>query len=62
MAHECEICGQQCYCDIDDCGGLPQPDDCPHLARHGIDPGFDAETLGDLDDDPGMGEGFEDGE
>lgn len=31
MAHECERCGQQCYCDMDDCGGLPQPSSCPHL-------------------------------
>lgn len=31
MAHECAWCGQQCYCDCDDTGGLPQPDDCPHL-------------------------------
>ena len=35
MAHSCEICGQQCYCDMDDCGGLPQPEDCPHFT-----PGF----------------------
>ena len=31
MAHECEFCGQYCYCDGDDTGGLPQPVDCPHL-------------------------------
>lgn len=31
MAHECEQCGQECYCDMDDCGGLPQPSSCPHL-------------------------------
>jgi hypothetical protein len=31
MAHECEYCGQVCYCDFDDTGGLSQPDDCPHL-------------------------------
>jgi hypothetical protein len=31
MAHECIFCGQECYCDCDDTGGLPQPDDCPHL-------------------------------
>lgn len=34
MAHECEECGQQCYCDMDDCGGLEQPNDCPHFAMH----------------------------
>lgn len=31
MAHECEYCGQQCYCDCDDCGGFPQPSNCRHL-------------------------------
>ena len=31
MAHECPYCGQECYCDCDDTGGLPQPADCPHL-------------------------------
>ena len=31
MAHECEQCGQQCYCDQDDMGGLPQPNSCRHL-------------------------------
>ena len=34
MSHECEVCGQECYCDIDDCGGMEQPDDCPHFERH----------------------------
>jgi hypothetical protein len=42
MSHECEDCGQECYCDMDDCGGLPQPNDCPHLRRHG-QRDFDAE-------------------
>lgn len=31
MSHECDSCGQECYCDGDDTGGLPQPTDCPHL-------------------------------
>jgi hypothetical protein len=31
MAHECPYCGQQCYCDCDDTGGLAVPSDCPHL-------------------------------
>jgi len=35
MAHECELCGQECYCDCDDCGGLPQPDDCLHFTQSG---------------------------
>lgn len=34
MAHECEECGLWCYCDMDDIGGMPQPNDCPHLIRH----------------------------
>lgn len=34
MAHECEECGQQCYCDCDDMGGLPQPSDCQCLRSH----------------------------
>jgi hypothetical protein len=35
MAHECEDCGMECYCDMDDCGGLEQPNDCPHFTRKG---------------------------
>jgi hypothetical protein len=31
MAHTCEYCGMECYCDQDDTGGLPQPNGCPHL-------------------------------
>jgi len=31
MSHECPYCGQECYCDIDDTGGMPVPSDCPHL-------------------------------
>jgi hypothetical protein len=34
MSLECEICGQECYCDQDDCGGMPQPDDCRHFKHH----------------------------
>jgi len=34
MAHECEVCGQECYCDMDDMGGMDQPDDCPHFLKH----------------------------
>jgi len=46
MAHECEICGQECYCDMDDTGGMPQPGDCIHYAHH-------KETGGDGEyDDP----------
>lgn len=29
MAHECPECAQQCYCDGDDTGGLPD-DECVH--------------------------------
>jgi len=32
--HECEVCGQECYCDMDDMGGMDQPDDCPHFLKH----------------------------
>ena len=35
MAHDCEYCGQACYCDCDDMGGLPQPTNCRHLTRFG---------------------------
>jgi hypothetical protein len=28
MAHECPECGQECYCDLDDMGGMPVPYDC----------------------------------
>lgn len=34
MAHECEICGQECYCDMDDIGGCEQPISCVHFAHH----------------------------
>ena len=34
MCHECELCGQMCYCDIDDVE-RPQPDDCVHLTIAG---------------------------
>lgn len=34
MAHECEDCGEECYCDCDDTGGLHQPKNCPHFAMH----------------------------
>ena len=34
MAHECEECGEECYCDQDDTGGLYQPANCPHFAMH----------------------------
>ncbi len=37
MAHECEICGQECYCDMEDHGDQPQPDDCVHILS-GCDP------------------------
>lgn len=32
MAHECPDCGQQCYCDMDDTGGMPVPDE--HILDH----------------------------
>ena len=47
MAHECEICGQECYCDMDDCGGFDQPDDCVHFLHH-------KETGGDGEYDIGL--------
>ena len=34
MSHECMFCGQECYCDCDDTGGLEQPNNCPHLNGH----------------------------
>ena len=34
MSHECDECGQECYCDGEDTGGMPQPLDCPHIFRH----------------------------
>ena len=30
MSHECQFCGQQCYCDLDDIDMGGMPDDCPH--------------------------------
>jgi hypothetical protein len=44
MAHECELCGQQCYCDGED-HGQPQPHDCTHL---------DGACEDEMDDDPGF--------
>lgn len=35
MAHTCEECGMECYCDMDDCGGLEQPSDCRHFIEKG---------------------------
>ena len=32
MSHECELCGQWCFCDQED-HGQPQPDDCEHFTR-----------------------------
>lgn len=29
--HTCPFCGYECDCDLDDCGGLPVPADCPHV-------------------------------
>jgi hypothetical protein len=46
MAHECQDCGQECYCDMDDCGGLPMPSDCPHIFCVSDDDDFD-EDFGD---------------
>lgn len=34
MAHECALCGMQCYCDGED-HGQPQPEDCIHFADGG---------------------------
>ena len=34
--HECEECGQACYCDQDDCFHDRQPRGCDHL-RYGSD-------------------------
>lgn len=30
--HECDTCGQACYCDGED-HNQPQPDDCEHLVN-----------------------------
>lgn len=54
MAHECEICWQECYCDQDDCGGMPQPDDCYHFRKHretGGDGEYDEPDEYDLTDE-----------
>lgn len=32
MAHECFLCGEYCYCDLDDID-MPQPADCPHVCE-----------------------------
>jgi len=29
--HTCPFCGEECDCDMDGTGGLPMPDDCPHV-------------------------------
>lgn len=34
MAHTCEECGMECYCDGDDMGGQPQPASCRCLKKH----------------------------
>lgn len=47
MSHECEICGQECYCDMDDCGGMEQPPDCRHFLRHGFEDEIDHDELGE---------------
>lgn len=49
MSHTCEICGQECYCDMDDCGGFPQPANCEHF-RHHKESGGDGEYDIGLDD------------
>ena len=49
MAHTCEICGQMCYCDMDDCGGFEQPDNCIHFKHH-KESGGDGEYDIGLDD------------
>ena len=49
MARECDFCGQWCYCDMDDIGGLPQPDDCPHLNGH-CDSAEDDDELDELEE------------
>lgn len=33
MSHECQFCGQECYCDGEDVGGMPQPSNCSHLLK-----------------------------
>jgi len=51
MAHECWECGQQCYCDGDDTGGMPVPDDCLCWLDH-----YDEDDLGEppaTDQEPG---------
>jgi hypothetical protein len=52
MAHECEYCGQQCACDLDDTGALRQPDDCLHLTtKDGCDYFDDDDWIEDTDND-----------
>ena len=45
--HTCPFCGDECDCDMDDCGGLPVPDDCPHVCEEPED---------DFDNDDGWEE------
>lgn len=50
MAHKCEECGEQCYCDFDDTGGLEQPNDCPHFRMHAKGLYMDGSKMQDEDD------------
>jgi len=48
MAHECVLCGMQCYCDGED-HGQEQQDDCTHLTG-ASECGIDDDDDGPVDD------------
>ena len=51
MAHECDICWQLCYCDMEDTW-FEQPSNCVHLRSPGMcvkeDDYYDADELTDF--------------
>jgi hypothetical protein len=47
--HTCPFCGQECDCDLDDTGGLPVPDDCPHVCADPDNDDWEDEELGQED-------------
>lgn len=49
MMHTCPFCGEECDCDFDDTGGLPVPDDCPHVCEDDDD--YEDEDFGFEDDE-----------
>lgn len=47
--HDCPICGEECDCDMDDTGGLPVPDDCPHICIDDGDFGDEFDNQNDVE-------------